>query len=103
MFNELEGCNFEEADGDWNKIWKVSVPEKCKTFIWLLKHSRLLRNLARTIKASEVRDASFVELSVKPVCMRCRTVQNPCRFGKVSFQVILVWSFLSEFDQVDKY
>lgn len=50
MFNELEGYNTEDIDGEWNKIWKASVPERCKTFMWLLKHNRLLTNLSKNKK-----------------------------------------------------
>lgn len=51
MFNELEGYNFDMADRDWVNIWKVVVPERYKTFVWLLKHDKLLTNESKSKKA----------------------------------------------------
>ncbi|CAI8583459.1 unnamed protein product [Vicia faba] len=50
MFKEIEGYKFKNADGDWNKIWKALVPKRCKSFLWILKHDRLLTNFSKSKK-----------------------------------------------------
>lgn len=33
--------------GSWNLIWKLKVPPKIQTFMWLVMHNKLLTNTAR--------------------------------------------------------
>ncbi|KAK4267368.1 hypothetical protein QN277_024155 [Acacia crassicarpa] len=39
--------NEEQPDTLWGNIWKLKVPERCKTFLWLAVHKRLLTNASR--------------------------------------------------------
>nr|GMD14566.1 uncharacterized protein LOC109169412 [Ipomoea batatas] len=43
---EGEHCD----DKDWKLIWKQKVPNKIYTFLWLLKHDRLMTNVERCRK-----------------------------------------------------
>jgi hypothetical protein len=47
IYNKLCGFNRENASTTWDKIWKLQVPERVRSFIWLAKHDRLLTNLRR--------------------------------------------------------
>ncbi|GAU43243.1 hypothetical protein TSUD_241340 [Trifolium subterraneum] len=44
MYKHL--CNFDVNDdvNDWKDIWRLKVPERVRTFIWLMRHNRLLTN-----------------------------------------------------------
>lgn len=34
-----------ETDGEvWKKVWKVDVPERVRSFLWIMIHDRLLTN-----------------------------------------------------------
>jgi ribonuclease HI len=46
-YNKL--CDFRDNDSSslWSKIWKLHVPERVRSFMWLAKHDRLLTNLLR--------------------------------------------------------
>lgn len=50
MYQEMEESDGEIEDEDWKNIWKVVVPERCRTFLWLLKHDRLLTNFSKSKK-----------------------------------------------------
>lgn len=38
------------VDHGWKKIWRLRVLERVKTFVWLLKHGRLLTNHSKSRK-----------------------------------------------------
>lgn len=50
VFNAVSGFADYEEDGNWSAIWKLQVPERCRRFIWLLHHDRLLTNHSRSRK-----------------------------------------------------
>lgn len=33
-----------ESDFKWNAIWKLKIPQRCKTFAWLMMHEKLVTN-----------------------------------------------------------
>lgn len=37
-----------EVNHDWKVIWHLKVPERVKSFVWLMKHDRLLTNLNKS-------------------------------------------------------
>jgi ribonuclease HI len=49
MYHNLCDFNSEEVDLIWSKVWKLKVPERVRTFMWLVMHKRLLTN---SIKSS---------------------------------------------------
>lgn len=48
MFKTIDGHDIDPVDKDWNKIWKASVSERCRSFLWILKHDRLLTNFSKS-------------------------------------------------------
>ncbi|CAI8617405.1 unnamed protein product [Vicia faba] len=36
MFREIERYDNSNIDEEWKLIWKLAVPERCRSFIWLL-------------------------------------------------------------------
>lgn len=44
MYNMLEDFVGTTVDGEWRKIQKYAVLERCKLFMWMLKHDCLLTN-----------------------------------------------------------
>lgn len=42
--------NNNNVDHDWKRIWRLRVPERIKTFVWMLKHDRLLTNQSNSRK-----------------------------------------------------
>ncbi|PNY15946.1 ribonuclease H, partial [Trifolium pratense] len=43
-------CNFTENFDDtiWAKIWRITVAERIRSFIWLVKHNRILTNYRKS-------------------------------------------------------
>jgi hypothetical protein len=43
-------CNFDDNQqgANWMNIWRLRVPERVKTFVWLLHHDRLLTNFNKS-------------------------------------------------------
>lgn len=46
----------------WDLIWKLYLPPKIKTFIWLIGHDKILTNVQRERR----------NLTTDPNCHRCR-------------------------------
>lgn len=51
----------EQPDQVWGRIWKMQIPERCKMFIWLAIHKRLLTNVSRCKRG----------LATEPRCTIC--------------------------------
>jgi hypothetical protein len=47
MYNKLRGFNKTDADSVWNRIWKLGVTERVRSFVWLVKWDRLLTNYVK--------------------------------------------------------
>jgi ribonuclease HI len=49
MYNNL--CDFNRGDEQtmWCKVWKLNVPERVRTFTWLVLHNRLLTNSLKNV------------------------------------------------------
>jgi hypothetical protein len=64
----------------WKKIWKLQVPERVRSFIWLLKHGRLLTNYRKSKMGMGSSFCAFcgdveeTELHVLRDCPRCMNV-----------------------------
>ncbi|GAU34558.1 hypothetical protein TSUD_219420 [Trifolium subterraneum] len=43
-------CHFndEERDEGWLNIWRLQVPERVRSFIWLVRHNRLITNYRKS-------------------------------------------------------
>ncbi|XP_045810455.1 uncharacterized protein LOC123904892 [Trifolium pratense] len=43
-------CNFNDDEWDvvWRRVWRLQVPERVRSFIWLVKHDRLLTNYRKS-------------------------------------------------------
>ena len=39
---------YDQANSPWKLIWKLQIPPKLKTFLWVLCHGKLLTNVQRT-------------------------------------------------------
>lgn len=50
MFRKVEGYNNMAIDDESRLIWELEVPERCRSFLWLLKHERLLTNISKSRK-----------------------------------------------------
>jgi hypothetical protein len=44
MYHNLCDFHSEEANPIWCKVWKLQVPERVRSFMWLVMHKRLLTN-----------------------------------------------------------
>ncbi|CAJ2658831.1 uncharacterized protein LOC123896880 [Trifolium pratense] len=44
IYNNLCGFNEKDVNTIWMKIWRLKVPERVRTLIWLIFHKRLLTN-----------------------------------------------------------
>ncbi|KAL4303140.1 hypothetical protein GQ457_10G015890 [Hibiscus cannabinus] len=65
----------------WRVLWKVSVPQRVRTFLWLTVHGKLLTNQERVRRSLTIVDAYFLcnngsedVLHVLRDCIRARTV-----------------------------
>ncbi|KAL4283772.1 hypothetical protein GQ457_16G009340 [Hibiscus cannabinus] len=65
----------------WRVLWKVSVPQRVRTFLWLAVHGKLLTNQERVRRSLTTVDACFLcnngskdVLHVLRDCIRARTV-----------------------------
>ncbi|MCH93591.1 RNA-directed DNA polymerase (Reverse transcriptase), partial [Trifolium medium] len=47
MHNKLCGFDMDEVDLVWSKIWKLSVTERVKSFVWRVLWDRLLTNVLK--------------------------------------------------------
>ncbi|PNY01766.1 ribonuclease H [Trifolium pratense] len=50
---------------DWDKVWKIEVPERIPSFVWLIKHDRLLTRYR----------LNYVHIG-EPYCYRCGNVME---------------------------
>jgi hypothetical protein len=68
------------ADATWKKIWSLQIPERIRSFIWLLKHGRLLTNFRKSKMSLGSPFCSFcgdvieTELHVLRDCPSCMNV-----------------------------
>jgi hypothetical protein len=44
MYMKLCGYSGEEVTSNWKKAWRINVPERVRSFMWLMMHERLLTN-----------------------------------------------------------
>jgi ribonuclease HI len=65
MYNNLCGFNKDDAHNLWCQIWKLKVPERVRTFIWMVMHNKLLTNSLK----------SKMGLS-HSMCFYCRVVEE---------------------------
>ncbi|GAU47106.1 hypothetical protein TSUD_403390 [Trifolium subterraneum] len=49
MYNTMCGFREEDVDPIWRRIWKIKVLERVRTFIWMVKHTRLLTNSLKSV------------------------------------------------------
>jgi hypothetical protein len=68
------------TNGNWHMIWKMQVPERVKSFIWVLKHGRLLTNFWKSKMSlgspscCYCGDITETELHVLRDCPKCMHV-----------------------------
>jgi hypothetical protein len=44
MYNNLCGYHGEDDNSLWNNVWRLKVPERVRTLVWMMNHDRLLTN-----------------------------------------------------------
>jgi hypothetical protein len=44
MYHALCNYDLNNIDKVWKCIWRLKVPERVRTFVWMVKHGRLLTN-----------------------------------------------------------
>lgn len=50
MYLHLSNEKEDSVNEGWMMVWMLNVPERVRTFMWLLKHDRLLTNLSKSRK-----------------------------------------------------
>lgn len=50
MYRHLYNVKGESIDEGWMILWRLNVPKRVRTFIWLLKQDRLLTNFSKSKK-----------------------------------------------------
>lgn len=50
MYGPLTSHNEVAVDQDWAKIWRIDISERVRSFLWLLKHNRLLNFFNKSLK-----------------------------------------------------
>lgn len=60
-YQYVKGTITSSANQTWCRLWKLKVPQKCKTFIWICLHDRLLTNVSRMHRG----------LSDSDICPQC--------------------------------
>ncbi|CAL2241534.1 unnamed protein product [Prunus armeniaca] len=80
------GYNDEgNANWKWNFIWKLHVPPKVKTFLWVLCHKKLLKNAQRLKR----------KLTNAVVCPRCDCPLESCaHLFKDCTATLAIWNRL---------
>lgn len=56
-------------DKDWNIIWNIDVSERCRSFVWLLKHDRILTKFSKSGKGLSMLVVSYMAMLVKLPCI----------------------------------
>ncbi|KAL7200926.1 hypothetical protein ACSBR1_032779 [Camellia fascicularis] len=70
----------QSQEGDWSWIWKLKVPQKLKSFVWLVLHEKILTNHMR-----KLRDLTN-DLSC-PYCDSVEDIEHLLRFCPKAVQV----------------
>lgn len=47
-YSLLCGFNDDALDDGWSKIWSLKVPERVQSFIWLVKHDRIITDYMKS-------------------------------------------------------
>ncbi|XVF52811.1 hypothetical protein PTKIN_Ptkin05aG0048700 [Pterospermum kingtungense] len=77
------GGNTTPSDSLWMKIWKLKVPARIRSFLWLIKHNRVMCNEIR-VKRGFTSNGSFVQC---PGALE--TIEHVLRFCPAAVEV---WS-----------
>ncbi|KAL7207503.1 hypothetical protein ACSBR1_029453 [Camellia fascicularis] len=68
-------------DGDWGWIWKLKVPQKLKSFLWIVLHQKTLTNRMRNLRG----------LTSDPTCPFCTNVEDMEHLFWLCPQAIQIW------------
>ncbi|KAF7844636.1 putative RNA-directed DNA polymerase [Senna tora] len=60
-YNAVNGVRYGTRGNIWNSVWKLSVPQRVRSFMWLCAHDKLLTNVERCRR----------QMSDSAVCDRC--------------------------------
>lgn len=63
MYRKMEYDGVEN-DKAWKQIWKFHVPERVRTFSWLLNHDKQLGNHMRSMCGIRATSFNLCEMSV---------------------------------------
>jgi ribonuclease HI len=59
MYMVLSGYHGQEEITKWKRIWKLNVPERVRTFMWMMFHERLLTNSLKNTMGVSHRMCTF--------------------------------------------
>lgn len=65
-YNIIHNCAGNGEDKTWKRIWKLKIPSKIKTFLWLAYHQRLMSNDMRVRQG----------FAASPYCHNCPGVKE---------------------------
>lgn len=80
----MYGENAGLEDEDWRRVWNLNVLERVKSFMWLLKHDRLLTNASKSKMGLGSTMCSLCKKTTKTPIQLCVIVTVLNKYGILS-------------------